>query len=493
MGWLMAGVSNSAQTISYLQVASSAAIAIFALIAGAIADTWNRRSIMTSMQVVLLIIAFILGVLVSFGSWSPAVLICMTFSMSVFQTIHLPSWMRTVPDVLPKEQIPTGVVLNSTAVNVARLAGPLVAGYLISQFTPSSAFFINAVTFGLFAWQLSKWHPAESRSNLPSLGVSVNLLEGLRYLLYSPGIFRLLTRQFLYGVPASALLTLLPLLLRREIRLEPFEYTLALSAMGAGAVAGATILVSINKTLTTNRIVAVFSVLLSLTLLMLGKSDLGPALYLVMFIAGGSWLAVISSFGVAMGSSVPAWVLSRALSFHMVCFQIAMALGALIWGVVADQVGVMNTYTLAGIASLLGCLIAVTLPILPSAPSTLAPAMQWPNPPEVVDQSMNKTTLVQIDYEVEGRQLEAFREVMATLSQIRLRNGAFRWGLFQVAEIPGRYVEIFWVGTWAEHLHQHNRSTTTDESVERVAKSFRRPGTEIQVRHLIAEQEGGLV
>jgi len=51
---------------------------------------------------------------------------------------------------------------------------------------------------------------------------------------------------------------------------------------------------------------------------------------------------------------------------------------------------------------------------------------------------------------------------------------------------PGRFVETFFVETWAEHLRQHRRVTEHDRATEERVLSFQLPSVPIVVEHLIA-------
>jgi hypothetical protein len=74
--------------------------------------------------------------------------------------------------------------------------------------------------------------------------------------------------------------------------------------------------------------------------------------------------------------------------------------------------------------------------------------------------------LVTAEYFVEPHQASAFVRAMREYGQVRRRDGASRWGLYHDTEVPGRYVETFVVGSWAEHLRQHARVTQADREVE---------------------------
>jgi hypothetical protein len=67
--------------------------------------------------------------------------------------------------------------------------------------------------------------------------------------------------------------------------------------------------------------------------------------------------------------------------------------------------------------------------------------------------------------------------------RLRRRNGAYRWGIFHDTEIADRYLEIFLVNSWAEHLRQHERQTRADHQLEQALGDCL--AREPKVHHLI--------
>ena len=80
--------------------------------------------------------------------------------------------------------------------------------------------------------------------------------------------------------------------------------------------------------------------------------------------------------------------------------------------------------------------------------------------------------LVLIEYRIAPEQAREFARAMRVLRLVRLRHGAFRWGLFGDTADPGRYLETFVVESWAEHLRQHERMTVGAREVRNRATAF---------------------
>jgi hypothetical protein len=69
------------------------------------------------------------------------------------------------------------------------------------------------------------------------------------------------------------------------------------------------------------------------------------------------------------------------------------------------------------------------------------------------------------------------------LRKERLRDGAYRWGIFEDTGDPGRFLETFLVESWTEHLRQHERVTNADHVLQQYVSGLLTG--EAKVTHLI--------
>ena len=91
--------------------------------------------------------------------------------------------------------------------------------------------------------------------------------------------------------------------------------------------------------------------------------------------------------------------------------------------------------------------------------------------------------LVTVEYDVDPDRLDDFMKTIHKYGRVRRRDGASRWGVYRDLETPDCYVETFIVGSWAEHLRQHERLTRADSQLEdRLRRCCRK---EPSVRHLV--------
>jgi hypothetical protein len=84
--------------------------------------------------------------------------------------------------------------------------------------------------------------------------------------------------------------------------------------------------------------------------------------------------------------------------------------------------------------------------------------------------------MVAVHYTIATSKEPDFLAAMETLRSARRRTGASSWELYRDAEHPDRFVEIFRVPSWQEHLRQHaGRLTATDQLIEEAVLAFSDP------------------
>jgi hypothetical protein len=95
--------------------------------------------------------------------------------------------------------------------------------------------------------------------------------------------------------------------------------------------------------------------------------------------------------------------------------------------------------------------------------------------------------VVRTIYTVAPEREKAFLGAMARVRLSRLRTQATQWGLFRDGESPGRFVELFVVASWDQHLRRHEgRLTGTDREIDEAAKALSDPPA--QTAHWVATE-----
>src|SRR5512134_2952867 len=145
--WLMATLTPSALMVALVQTASTAPALLFGLVAGTLADIVDRRRVVLVTQVLLLAGTLVLAGATLTDSIGPSSLLALTFLVGVGFTFYMPAQQALVNDLVPRTELPRAVALAAVAFNVARAAGPALAGAIAAWLGSGSALLASAACF----------------------------------------------------------------------------------------------------------------------------------------------------------------------------------------------------------------------------------------------------------------------------------------------------------------------------------------------------------
>jgi MFS family permease len=203
----------------------------------------------------------------------------------------------------------------------------------------------------------------------------------------------------------------------------------------------------------------------------------------VMVVGGAAWVSFMSLFNVHILNLAPDWVRARVLSIAMLVFQGAVAAGSATWGALAARRGIDMALLWAGAGAILSTVLAGFLRLPDTAKLDMTPWSPWHAPVVGAELGLDGPVLVTVEYDVLPERAADFLAAMREFGRIRRRDGASHWGICRDLETPGRYLETFIVGSWDEHLRQHERMTRADSTVEESLSVYVR--REPVARHLL--------
>jgi MFS family permease len=486
--WLMTSLSSSPVLIAMVQAANTLPIFLLALPAGALADVLGSRKLLLADNLLSLISVSVLAALTLTGSVTPVSLLALTFAVGIGSALGGPAFQSSVSELVPEAEIPFAVSLNSAGFNLARAVGPAIGGLIVAQAGAGVNFVLNAFSFVGVIFVLFRWHETARKSVLPAERFVGAMQAGARYVVNSPEFRTVLARTAIFIIPGSAIWALLPVLVR-ELRRGPSEYGMLLGALGLGAIVGAALLDRLKHWAPLNALAVRATILFGVATAGAAGARSLALLVIAMFAGGFAWMVLLTSMNVATRMVVARWVQARALSVYLLVFQGGIAMGSLLWGFVAARVGVRVSLAAAGVALLLGVALAKRFSLGSGEALDLAPAEYW-RPPEISPgtTSQLRPVLVAVEYEIDPRHEPEFMAGMKELETIRRRDGALTWGLFRDPSADGKYREEFLVGSWVEHLRQHERVTVSDERIqERIWALHKGPGVP-RASHYLAEE-----
>ena len=456
---LMLTLTTSATLVALIQTAAGLPVVLLAVPAGAIGDLVDRRRLLIASQSFMLLAAVALAVLALAGLVTPWVLLALIFAVGVGQTLTSPTWQTLQPELVAPEDRTQAIALGAVNMNLSRAVGPALGGALYAASSAAALFFVNAVSFVPVIGAVARWR---GRARPASAAAPEHVVEairaGARYVAASPALRVILLRAGLFMFFASSIWALLPLVAHTRLHLGSGGYGLLLGGVGIGAVAGAAALPRLRGRVTAGALMTAGTLVFAGVTLALAYVRVSALAALALVIGGVAWILVLSTLNSQYQSTLPGWAKARGMSYYLVIFQGGGALGSAAFGVIAQNAGLTTALLVAAIGLALvaadrhaGCRSRR------SQPDDLLPAGDWPDPHLVGASATDGPVQVTVEYRPRPGRERDLVEALHAGRHARRRTGAISWRVWRDAADPGRVLEQFVVGSWEEHLRQHER------------------------------------
>jgi MFS family permease len=483
--WMMANLVPSNLMIALIQTATTLPFLFLSYPAGALADIYNRRKILLSLHVWMLISATALTLLTFHELTTEWWLLILTFALATGNAMMRPAFSACIPAFVPPDQLHKAVTLNSLSTNASKAIGPAVGGLIIAVSGPYVVFAINAISFVIITLILFLRFPKTVGipSLLPPEGFIQALRGGLNYTLHDRELRTVLIRCIVFFVFASAFWSLMPALLIRNFHASAQTYGTLMALTGVGSVIGAVIMPWLYRRWSRNQLFGLTSGLYGCGLLLLADAQTLWAVGLIATLLGLAWMTSFSALMIACQLTVPDWVRARALAILMLSYGISATPGSALWGYLADsQLGITGSLTIAGAGALTTLLLGKWLP-LSRQDRDHTPSEHWQAPPNNDIDHVEGPVTVTRKYQIDKSQRLVFQQLMNRISAVRRRNGAVSWQLQEKQQ--GNYTETIVIANWLDYLRHRERLTIDDRQLEdeiiQLSKEKQPPRTEYTV------------
>jgi predicted MFS family arabinose efflux permease len=238
LSWIIQSRFGDPFYLGLRSFAQEAPLLAFMLVGGAAADRIDRRLILLSSQWFQMAMAVLLGALFLTGHLGIAAIVAIAFATGLVQSQSAPTYQAVITSLVPREAIANAVALNSLQFNLSRAIGPVIAGLLLASAGTGWCFAANAASFVgvIVALQTIAFPPPLTR---PGESLGQSLRAGLRHVLETPPLRAATMLAFAASFLAFPLITYLPVIAGDVLRTGASGYSLLLTSVGVGAIAGA--------------------------------------------------------------------------------------------------------------------------------------------------------------------------------------------------------------------------------------------------------------
>jgi MFS family permease len=322
---------------------------LFSLWGGVIADRYRKRNILLVTQTAMGGLALILGVLALTGVVTVWQVYLLAFALGLAAVVDNPARQTFVAEMVGREGMANAIALNSATFNLARIAGPAVAGLVIGAVGVPAAFLLNAASYGAVLIGLKLMRVSELRPVTPVPRARGQLREALGYVRARPELWLTLVLVFFVATFGMNFQVTTALMSREVFGTGASEFGLASAMFALGALGGALIAArrarpSMRLLLLTAGAFGLFEVL----------SGLMPVFWSFLVLLVPTGLAVLL-FSTAANSTIQLGTTSamrgRVMGLYMFVFLGGAPLGSPLVGWAAEQFGARMSLVAGGVVS----------------------------------------------------------------------------------------------------------------------------------------------
>jgi MFS family permease len=358
--WHVYLLTKSAFALGMVGFFKGVPIILCSLIGGVVADAVDRKRLMIATQAIMLACAAMLTVVTLTGLKSVWPIYLLTGIASGATAFDIPARQALMPTLVPAKDFPNAVSLGLIVFNVAMIAGPAAAGFILASHGPAVVYGVNAISFvavivALFAMKTSgRLGDQIEQANRVSYAA---LKEGLAFVWRTPVIVQTMTLDFAATFFASAT-ALLPIFAEEILHVGARGLGLLAAAPAFGSVITALFMARMGGFRKQGKLVMGSVAIFGLATVAFGTSRVFWVSLTMLAITGAADTVSTVLRQTIRQLATPNHLRGRMTSINMVFFMGGPQLGEVEAGFVASLVGAPLSVVIGGLGSLMSALVA---------------------------------------------------------------------------------------------------------------------------------------
>lgn len=351
--WVVWELTRSESALGIVVMLNSLPLLILAPWAGGIADRFNRRFILIATQAIAMLLAFALAVLIQTGLIQIWHIYLCSLILGIISALDFPAQQAFIGDMSGMGQVRQAVTLNIMALQVARMIGPALGGFLLKAVGNSVSFWINGLSFlfVIISLLLVRSHQAEHKGG-SSRG---QFRETVDFLRSQPRMIDLMIFAALVTFFGLSIFNILPAVADHVLHGDSQTYGLLFGASGAGALISTLFLLPLSQAARPIGLIVISAAAwMGVFFLLLSQSTWIPlSMAIIFFISLGVPLVLTTGLGV-MQLMAPMDMRARIISlFTMLTFGL-QPISSIVIGYSAELLGVETAILISALCLISG-------------------------------------------------------------------------------------------------------------------------------------------
>ncbi|WP_143306638.1 MFS transporter [Chitinophaga vietnamensis] len=359
--WLVYRLTNSALLLGVVSFASLIPSLILSPYAGSYIDRHNRYRILVITQVISMLQAGALALLILLRIYHIPAIIFLTLVQGIINAFDVTCRQSLMVEMVThKDDLPNAIALNSTMANFARIAGPALAGIILSAFGEDICFasnFLSYIPVLISLWMMKLDTPATRKTEG---SIWTELRAGFDYISSDKDLSSLLlmlTVSSMFVIPFN---TLMPVFAKDIFNGDARTFSWFESAAGLGSIASAIYMARLKGGRDLVKILITASLIFSLSLILLSYAGWLPVALLFMAFSGVGMMAQTSAINTYIQTHALPEMRARAISYYIMAYQGIIPVGSLLAGLMSHYLGPRLTVCIEGVVGIAATVIFVS-------------------------------------------------------------------------------------------------------------------------------------
>jgi MFS family permease len=332
---------------------------LFSLWGGVIADRYSKRRILMVTQTAMGALALILGVLAMTGTVRIWHVYLLAFGLGLATVVDNPTRQAFAVEMVGKNGMANAIALNSAVFNLARIAGPAIAGLVIAAVGTPAAFLVNAASYGAVLISLKLMRPEELHpARRPKRGPG-QLREALSYVRARPALWMPMILIFFVSTFGMNFQVTTALMSRTVFHTGAGAFGLASAVFAFGALGGA--LLAARRSRPTLRLLLVTSLLFSVFEIITGIVPDYLSFLIALVPTGLTLLTFTTAANSSTQLNTAPEMRGRVMGLYMLVFLGGTPLGSPLAGWVAEAYGARMSMIAGGLISVIATVVMTVL------------------------------------------------------------------------------------------------------------------------------------
>lgn len=356
VSWVVYELTQSKFMLGVTVFATLFPSALVSIYGGIVADRYNRYQVLLLTQILSFLQATLLTLsIIFFTDYAVWIIIFLSAILGFINGFDMPARQALIKELVVDDfNLANALALNSSMVNLSKLLGPALAGFILESFSDQVCFGFNALSFiPVIGFLLIMKLPKSEIDIQTNRNLKREFTEAFTYLKNTPAISSVLVFTGIMGLLVLPFSTLTPVFAKDIFKGTASTLGFIDGIIGLGAFLSALHLASLKKGTDLSKVLAKSSFLFAIGLILFSYTTIYPLALVFIAIGAFGMMPIRTLSNTIVQINVPNKFRGRVLGIYLMVLSLTIPIGSLLVGIVSHFIGVQLTILLEGMIALI--------------------------------------------------------------------------------------------------------------------------------------------